>query len=69
MIPQHYPLYLREPGKPAGQAKTWLVVGWVPDQVSGLPRQPVVLLCDVPLEEPSVLERNTDFEVVRGAHA
>jgi hypothetical protein len=65
VIPQRFPLYIREPGVPAMQAKTWLVVGWVPDQVSGLPHQPVVLLCDAPLQEPTVLERNTEFEVVR----
>lgn len=46
MIPQHFPLYLREPGATAGGDKVWLVVGWMPDKVSGLPRQPVALLCD-----------------------
>ncbi len=65
MIPQHYPLYLRESGKPAGQGKRWLVVGWVPDRDSGLPRQPVVLLCDAEVEEPTVLEKTTPFQVDR----
>lgn len=65
MIPQPYPLYIRESGPPAGEAKTWLVVGWVPDRDSGLPRQPVVLLCDAEIEEPTVLEKTTPFLVAR----
>jgi len=65
VIPQHYPLYIRESGAPAGQGKTWLVVGWVPDHDSGLPRQPVVLLCDAEVEEPTVLEKTTPFQVAR----
>ncbi len=65
VIAQHFPLYIRETGKPAGQAKTWLVVGWIPDRDSGLPRQPLVLLCDAEVEEPTVLEKTTPFQVVR----
>ena len=65
VIPQHFPLYIREAGKPVGQAKTWLVVGWIPDRDSGLPRQPLVLLCDAEVEEPTVLEKTTPFQVVR----
>ncbi|MET0424408.1 MAG: hypothetical protein ABW046_11055 [Actinoplanes sp.] len=60
MIPQHYPLYLLEPD----EHRTWLVVGWVPDKVSGLPRQPVVLLCDDLTQEPRVLEQTTPFRVI-----
>ncbi len=64
MIPQHYPLYLREPGGTAGADKIWLVVGWLPDKVSGLPRQPVALLCDGDVEEPRVLEQTTIYRVM-----
>ena len=60
VIPQHYPLYLREPGA----NKVWLVVGWMPDKVSGLPRQPVALLCDGDVEEPRVLEQTTVYRVI-----
>jgi hypothetical protein len=42
----------------------WLVVGWMPDKVSGLPRQPVALLCDGDVEEPRVLEQTTVFRVI-----
>ena len=65
VIAQHFPLFIRETGKPVGQAKTWLVVGWIPDRDSGLPRQPLVLLCDAEVEEPTVLEKTTPFQVVR----
>ena len=64
MIPQHFPLYLREPGATAGGDKVWLVVGWMPDKVSGLPRQPVALLCDNDVEEPRVLEQTTVYRVI-----
>ncbi|WP_133878070.1 hypothetical protein [Paractinoplanes brasiliensis] len=64
MIPQHFPLYLREAGAAARDDKVWLVVGWMPDKVSGLPRQPVALLCDGDVEEPRVLEQTTVFRVI-----
>lgn len=59
MIPQPYPLYITEPGK-----QTWLVVGWVQDADSGLPRQPVVLLCGKETQEPRLLEKTVPFRVV-----
>nr|WP_296071765.1 hypothetical protein [uncultured Actinoplanes sp.] len=62
MIPQPFPLYLREPG--ATGDRVWLVVGWMPDKVSGLPRQPVALLCDGDVEEPRVLEQTSTFRVI-----
>ena len=64
MIPQPYPLYLRELGGGPGGDKVWLVVGWMPDKVSGLPRQPVALLCDNDVEEPRVLEQTTVYRVI-----
>ena len=64
MIPQPYPLYLREPA----ENTTWLVIGWMPDRVSGLPRQPVVLLCDGDTQEPRVLEQTTPFRVIGTQH-
>ena len=60
VIPQPYPLYLRE----TAANKVWLVVGWMPDKVSGLPRQPVALLCDGDVEEPRVLEQTTVYRVI-----
>jgi hypothetical protein len=57
VIAQHYPLYLRADGR------LWLVVGWVPATDSGLPRQPVVLLCDEDTQAPRVLEQTTPFRV------
>ncbi|MFF5296613.1 hypothetical protein [Paractinoplanes globisporus] len=59
MIPQHYPLYITEPGN-----QTWLVIGWVPDAASGLPRQPVVVLCGAETQEPRLLERTVPFRIV-----
>ncbi|WP_250003780.1 hypothetical protein [Actinoplanes sp. M2I2] len=64
MIPQHFPLYLREPGARPADDKVWLVVGWMPDKISGLPRQPVALLCDGDVEEPRVLEQTTVYRVL-----
>ena len=64
MIPQHFPLYLRELGAAPADDKVWLVVGWMPDGVSGLPRQPVALLCDGDVEEPRVLEKTTVYRVL-----
>ncbi|SNY44620.1 hypothetical protein [Paractinoplanes atraurantiacus] len=64
MIPQHYPLYLRETGDTPANDKIWLVVGWLPDKVSNLPRQPVALLCDADVEEPRVLELTGTFRVI-----
>ncbi|MBM2616228.1 hypothetical protein JIG36_11735 [Actinoplanes sp. LDG1-06] len=64
MIPQYFPLYLREPGAHGGADRVWLVVGWMPDKVSGLPRQPVALLCDGDVEEPRVLEQTTVYRVI-----
>ncbi|GAB2571511.1 hypothetical protein Aab01nite_04440 [Paractinoplanes abujensis] len=64
MIPQHFPLYLREPGATPGDDKVWLVVGWLPDKVSGLPRQPVALLCDGDVEEPRLLEQTRVYRVI-----
>lgn len=64
MIPQHFPLYLREPGATPAGDKVWLVVGWMPDKVSGLPRQPVALLCDGDVEEPRVLEQTSVYRVI-----
>jgi len=60
MIPQHFPLYIRE----RNENRVWLVVGWVPDKVSGLPRQPVVLLADEDTQEPRLLETTTPFRVL-----
>jgi hypothetical protein len=60
VIPQYYPLYIREPG----HQQTWLVLGWMPDRDSGLPRQPVVLLCGAETQEPRVLEQTVPFRVV-----
>jgi hypothetical protein len=64
VIPQNFPLYLRESGGGTGGDKVWLVVGWMPDRVSGLPRQPVALLCDGDVEEPRVLEQTSVFRVI-----
>ncbi|NMO56249.1 hypothetical protein HH310_34365 [Actinoplanes sp. TBRC 11911] len=64
MIPQNFPLYLREPGATRADDRVWLVVGWLPDKISGLPRQPVALLCDGAVEEPRVLEQTTTFRVI-----
>jgi hypothetical protein len=64
VIPQHFPLYLREAGPTGADDRVWLVVGWMPDKISGLPRQPVALLCDGSVEEPRVLEQTTTFRVV-----
>jgi hypothetical protein len=64
VIPQNFPLYITEPGD-----QTWLVIGWMPDKDSGLPRQPVVLLCGAETEQPRVLEQTVPFRVVgTGAH-
>ncbi|GIF25808.1 hypothetical protein BJ973_003082 [Actinoplanes tereljensis] len=64
MIPQNFPLYITEPGN-----QTWLVIGWLPDRDSGLPRQPVVLLCGAETEQPRVLEQTVPFRVVgTGTH-
>jgi hypothetical protein len=63
VIPQNYPLYITEPGN-----QTWLVIGWVPDQASGLPRQPVVLLCGSETEAPRLLEQTVPFRVVGTGH-
>jgi hypothetical protein len=59
VIPQNYPLYITEPGN-----QTWLVIGWVADRASGLPRQPVVVLCGAETEEPRLLEQTVPFRVV-----
>jgi hypothetical protein len=59
VIPQSYPIYITEPGN-----QTWLVIGWVADQASGLPRQPVVLLCGAETEAPRLLEQTVPFRVV-----
>jgi hypothetical protein len=64
VIPQHFPLYLRELGASPADDKVWLVVGWMPDTVSGLPRQPVALLCDGDVEEPRVLEKTSVYRVL-----
>jgi hypothetical protein len=64
VIPQHFPLYLREPGATAAEDRVWLVIGWMPDKISGLPRQPVALLCDADVEEPRVLEQTSTFRVL-----
>jgi hypothetical protein len=64
VIPQNFPLYLREPGNTRADDRVWLVVGWMPDKISGLPRQPVALLCDGAVEEPRVLEQTTTFRVI-----
>jgi hypothetical protein len=58
VIPQYYPLYITEPGN-----QTWLVIGWVADKTSGLPRQPVVVLCGADTQEPRVLEQTVPFRV------
>jgi hypothetical protein len=58
VIAQHFPIYLEADGR------TWLVVGWLPATDSGLPRQPVVLLCGDETQEPRVLEQTTPFRVV-----
>jgi hypothetical protein len=57
VIAQNFPLYLR------ADDRDWLVVGWVPATDSGLPRQPVVLLCGDETQEPRVLEQTTPFRV------
>jgi len=58
VIPQYFPLYITEPGN-----RTWLVVGWAEDRDSGLPRQPVVLLCGDETEEPRLLEKTVRFRI------
>ena len=62
VIAQHYPIYL------SADRRVWLVVGWVPATDSGLPRQPVVLLCDDETQEPRVLESTTPFRVISTGH-
>jgi hypothetical protein len=65
VIPQYYPLYIQEPG----HSQTWLVLGWLPDRDSGLPRQPVVVLCGADTQEPRVLEQTLPFRVAGTGHA
>ncbi|GAA2611342.1 hypothetical protein [Paractinoplanes durhamensis] len=60
MIPQYYPLYIHDPS----HAQTFLVLGWMPNRDSGLPHQPVVLLCGPETQEPRVLEQTVPYRVV-----
>jgi hypothetical protein len=63
VIAQSYPLYL------SADNRTWLVIGWIPAVDSGLPRQPVVVLCNDDTQEPRVLEQTTPFRVLSTGHS